>query len=71
MKIVKTKICRGKSNIEHSVVILELRIQFCFKLINKTKVESVQLEKTLDFILRLNLLVQNFIASCHDFIAEK
>ena len=32
---------------------------------NKTKVESVQLEKTLDFILRL-LFVQNFIASCHD-----
>ena len=47
-----------------------MRIQFCFKLINKTKVERVQLEKTLDFILRLNLLVQNFIASCHDFLAR-
>ena len=37
---------------------------------NKTKVESVQLEKTLEFILRVKLLVQYFKLR-HDFLAEK
>ena len=69
MEIVQTKICSVKSKVNNSVIIKKLRIQFCFKLINKTQVQSVQLEKTLDFNLRINLLVQNFIASCQDFLA--
>ena len=57
---------KGLKNFEFSAFLEECMRT---KVVNKTKVESVQLEKTLELIVRVKLLVQFifFLAFCHNF----